>query len=153
MGPRSWRRESMGENKPFAAIAAVLVAVISLLTSPIWGPVICRAVGQCRPTPVVTSVPSSPPRTPNPPTQGHHALDPERYSSASAAWWFQYADSAGINDWLDRNHARALDVEVYGADAFSVVSIDNRNAAYTRTPEGSSSWTTNETQGSLSSRI
>jgi hypothetical protein len=41
--------------KLIAAVSALVVAVIGLLTSPIWGPGICRGVGFCHDTPGPTA--------------------------------------------------------------------------------------------------
>jgi len=148
----------MGKNNSGGAIAAVLVAIIGLAASPIWAPAICRAVGLCRSSPVTTPTPTptGQPSQPPTPTQTGSigtALDPERYSSSRTAWWYQWTDRASIDVLLDRNHARAIDVAAYGANSFSVVAVSIKKKAFARTPEGSSSWTADETVESLSNKI
>src|SRR5262249_17953663 len=39
--------ESSGRRGTFATIATIIVAVLGLLSSTVWGPPICRAVGVC----------------------------------------------------------------------------------------------------------
>lgn len=79
--------------------------------------------------------------------------DPERYSSTAVVWGYAVSDKDGIDTWLNQSNGRAIDVEPWGSGGFSVVSVNNNNPAYTRTPGGSFSWTTHETGASLSSKI
>jgi hypothetical protein len=44
-----------------AGWAAILVALIGFVSSPVWGPPICQAIGVCKPTPTPAPVPTGPP--------------------------------------------------------------------------------------------
>jgi hypothetical protein len=50
--------DSSGYSRSIAGVAAVIVALIGLLSSPVWGPAICTGAGPCRPH---LGVPSPPP--------------------------------------------------------------------------------------------
>lgn len=79
--------------------------------------------------------------------------DPERYSTVPTAWGSYASDKHTIDAWLNKYNGRVIDVErtVYGG--WSVITVDNNNPTYTRTPSGSFSWTVDESLASLKSKL
>jgi hypothetical protein len=54
------QKTGRGGGRTFAALATIIVAAVGLLSSTVWGPPICRAVGVCagQPTPTTISSPT-----------------------------------------------------------------------------------------------
>lgn len=96
--------QNSGRGKTFATVATIIVAAVGLLSSTVWGPPICRAVGVCteegvaaptRPE-VTASVPTTPGTSPTRREKGtgYPASAGDYCAEFVRAWQDQYQDRA-----------------------------------------------------------
>ena len=95
-----------GGGRTFATLATIIVAVIGLLSSTVWGPPICRAIGVCAVEPTPTTTSSPPPNQAGPTTTSPSARPTETGYPASAG---DYCASF-VRAWQDRYQSRAADL-------------------------------------------
>jgi hypothetical protein len=93
---------SPATGRAFATVAAIFVAVLGLLSSTVWGPPICRAVGVCTETSASTTgagTASTPGTSPTPRGVG------TGYPASASDYCAEF-----VRAWQDRYQARAADL-------------------------------------------
>jgi hypothetical protein len=107
------QKAGRANGRTFATLATIIVALAGLLSSTVWGPPICRAIGLCgaEPTPTATSTP-----TPNQvaqtstiPTTPPTSASPRPTESGYPASAADYC-AAFVRAWQDHYQNRAADL-------------------------------------------
>lgn len=98
--------QNPGGGRTLATVAAIIVAVLGLLSSTVWGPPICRAVGVCKEPSAPSTGPGVTASTPSTP-----GMSPTRREKGTG-----YPASAGdycaefVRAWQDQYQDRAADL-------------------------------------------
>src|SRR5215510_10399662 len=114
------QKAGRGGGRTFATLATIIVAIVGLLSSTVWGPPICRKIGLCavesasttssspspNPPGPTTTVPTTPPTSPSTPSTSPSARPVEIGYPASAG---DYCASF-VRAWQDHYQNRAADL-------------------------------------------
>ncbi len=110
------REQSSHRGKAFATVATIVVAAFGLLSSPVWGPPICRAVRVCgTDDTAAVSVDTSPTANAPTPTSGPTSSTPTA-APTSRSEGTGYPSGAGdycdefVRAWQDGYRNRATDL-------------------------------------------